>query len=243
MNRNGSTSSKPSAGSPPGRLGGSRASAVERTHRRWQPALVVAVVALGVLAGVVFGLFRSPGSSSVDVRVVGLDGLLDAGDALVVVDGIRLGRVVTLHEAEYQIATVHVVEVRYEADIANQDLDLADPSPPPIEPGDLQIYEPLGSRASRRGASAISHLTELSGARSVLLLGYWAPEVYSDWPAPWGLVAAADVGPGGTLAFVGDHPARYAADLDAAVAGLDGQVTELEALTRWLAEKDATRAG
>lgn len=108
-------------------------------------------------------------------RRLSLDAFLDVGDALVAVDDVRLGDVVTLNEAEHQLATVHVAEVRYEVGTANQDLGLDDPAPPPIAPGDLEVREPLGSPASRNGDPAVSHLSKLAGSRYVLLLGYWAP--------------------------------------------------------------------
>jgi len=60
--------------------------------------------------------------------------------------------------------------------------------------------------------------------------------VYPDWRASWGLVVVgADLGPGETLRFVGDSPARSTADLDASAGG---KAIQLEALTEWLAKKD-----
>jgi hypothetical protein len=220
--------------------------------RRRVPAWVLAPVAAVVAAtaiGLPLYLLRG-GQEGSDLGHVtpSLSEALDTTDALVVIEGITPLDLVTQESgAQYQRFEVSVQEVLYEVETPTQAVDPEYPRDlPPLAPGALRVYEPLGSEASRRGAPAVSRVAEVSlapGDRAVLLLGYWAPEVYPDWPAAWSVVGLARLGADGTLTFLDDPQGLMGTGLAAAASGAAPGLSPVEVLAAWLAEKDATRGG
>lgn len=207
--------------------------------------LAVAGLAVGAIVGLASGPVHEERAS--DLRSVTLSGVLDASDALVIVDGVKkLDSVVSESGAEYQVFEVSVQDVLYQVKTPNQGIDMEYPAPPAIALGILRVYEPLGSEVSRQGSPPASEMAAAdvdSSHMAVLFLGYWAPEVYLDWPATWGVVSIAMLQPDGAIGFVGDREGRLASDLTVAGAGTAATLQGTEQLTAWLVEKDVIRGG
>jgi hypothetical protein len=170
-------------------------------------------------------------------------------DALVIASDATLIRVThSKSGATYQVADLTVTAILTETSSSSQSqLDADYPSPPTILVGTLRVYEPLGVApdSARITDSSLATLSRTPTPTAVLL-GYWDPGWYPDWPAAWSVVTSATVKDGG-LTF--DAVSRYwgddvgkgiAADLDAAnPAGL----APVDALSEWLREGFVVRGG
>ncbi|WKZ83111.1 MAG: hypothetical protein QY307_02340 [Acidimicrobiia bacterium] len=214
--------------------------------------VVGAVAAAGFVVGLAAGvaLYMGGGENAIEVGApAGLPRVLRTGDSLVVVEGVSLIGIEQDEVAAYLVADVTISEVLFTAPYASQGMLHDDyPSPPVIGKGRLRVYEPLGS--VRDGAAdAVGRLAGLADdqTRLVLLLGYWAPGLYPDWPAEWGVEWVGTTDSRGSIDFLStadsDQAQVMARDLEAAGRGGDPFSTDVEKLEAWFAEIAIERGG